>query len=74
MTKLWSGVATNSFAYKNDLAILQGNINDQSYQEQILERVFAPHFDDQPVASYPIFMHDSSWLYRACAVRGLSAA
>ena len=41
-----------------NLVILQGKLNNQRYQVQVLERAIVPHFDDHSLISHLIFMDD----------------
>lgn len=53
---------------KLDLVTVRGNLNADQYQQDILNDVVVPHFDDHPLASRPIFMDDNARPHRARAV------
>lgn len=53
---------------KMDLLTVQGTLNGQRYQNEILDAAVVPHFDNHTLASRPIFMDDNARPHRARAV------
>ena len=53
---------------KLDLVTVQGNLNGQRYEREILETNVIPHFDNHVLADHPIFMDDNARPHRARAV------
>ena len=41
-----------------DLCVLQSNINDAAYRDDVLTAQVVPHFDNHPFAHRPDFMDD----------------
>lgn len=54
---------------KLELITVQGTLNAQRYQTNILDTTVIPHFEDHTLASHPIFMDDNARPHRARAVR-----
>jgi transposase len=53
---------------KLDLVIIQGNLTGDRYIRDVLQPVVAPHFDNHPLATRPVYMDDNARAHRSRAV------
>jgi hypothetical protein len=51
-----------------DLVTIQGNLAGDQYIIDVLQPVGAPHFDNHPLATRPVYMDDSAMPHRSRAV------
>ena len=49
-----------SFDCKLDLYVLDGNLTDQKYRDNVLAPRVVPHFDNRALADRPMFMDDNA--------------
>lgn len=53
---------------KLELQTVAGNLTGPRYQQEILDRVVVPHFDDHPLLTRPVYMDDNARPHRSRAV------
>jgi transposase len=53
---------------KLDLVTIQGNLTGDQYIRDVLQPVVAPHFDNHPLATRPVYMDDYARPHRSRAV------
>ena len=53
---------------KLDLITVRGNLNGQSYRQNIIETSTVPHFDNHPLNTRSVFMDDNARPHRARVV------
>jgi hypothetical protein len=58
-----------SFDCKLDLYVLDGNLTDQKYRDNVLAPRVVPHFDNRALADRPMFMDDNARPHRARIVQ-----
>ena len=47
---------------KLDLVTIQGNLTGDQYIRDVLQSVVVPHFDNQPLATRPVYMNANAYL------------
>jgi hypothetical protein len=53
---------------KLDLVTIHGNLTDDQYTRDVLQPVVVPHFDNNPLATRPVYMDDNARPHRSRAV------
>ena len=46
---------------KLDLVTIQGNLTGDQYIRDVLQSVVVPHFDNQPLATRPVYMNANAY-------------
>jgi hypothetical protein len=57
--KLSNGLGCISHDCKLDLVTIQGNLAGDQYIRDVLQPVVIPHFDNHPLATWPVYMDDN---------------
>jgi hypothetical protein len=66
--RLSNGFGCISHDCKLNLVTIQGNLTGDHYIRDVLQPVVAPHFDNHPLATRPVYMDDNARPHRSRAV------